>query len=267
MPIAFWWSVVAAAVAFVGLAKSGFGGGLGLLAVPVVTLSLARVPELGAGAAPGFLLPLLVLGDLLAVWQYRRLFDGGIVRRLALGSVVGLVLGGLLLAWFHHLGNEHVVGSVISIEIGVESVFLIGLQWWRQIAGIPRKLMREPARGNITGSVAAVSSTLAHGAGPIVATYLLPLGLDRKQYVGTTAMYFFLLNSAKLPVYALAGQLHFGTIGLSARCIPALATGAIFGRWVNRRLSDKVFLQFVYAATFVLGWYVLYEGISGLLRE
>jgi len=175
-----WWTVVFLGVFFIGLTKSGFGSGLGLLAVPMITLAMKHIPGRGAQAGIGFMLPLLICGDLIAVWQYRHLFSIDIIKRLLLGSIIGLVTGGLLLAWFHAQKSEALVSAVISIEIGIESIFLVGLYWWRQIRGLQKNLMKEPMRSNVTGAFAGVSSTLAHGAGPIIATYLLPLGLDRK---------------------------------------------------------------------------------------
>ena len=261
-----WWSIVLLGVFFIGLTKSGFGSGLGLLAVPMITLAMARIPGRGAQAGIGFMLPLLISGDLIAIWQYRKLFSLAIVKRLFAGSFVGLVIGGALLWWFHHQKNEVLAGAVISIEIGVESIFLVSLYWWRQYRGVQKALMREPARSNITGAFAAVSSTLAHGAGPIIATYLLPLGLDRKLYVGTCAAYFAFLNTAKLPAYALTGQFSHASPWFALRFLPVVLAGALFGVWVNRRMSDKLFMRIVYVTTFFLGWYVLYEGIANLIK-
>lgn len=264
--VSIWWGIVFFAVFFIGLAKSGFGSGLGLLGVPMITLALAHVPGRGAGAALGFMLPILICGDLIAVWQYRRLFSLRIVKYMLPGSVVGLIVGGVLLWWFHRLGNERVVGAVILVEIGCECIFLVSLYWWQQWRGAPTQLMREPLRGTITGAMAGTSSTLAHGAGPIVAVYLLPMKLDRQLYVGTCATYFAMLNLAKLPVFALIGAFASASPLFSLRFIPILACGAVFGFWVNRRMNDKGFLKAVYIATFCLGWYVLYDGISTLAR-
>jgi uncharacterized membrane protein YfcA len=262
-----WWAIVILAVFFIGLTKSGFGSGLGLLAVPMITLAMGNIPGRGAQAGIGFMLPLLIAGDLIAVWQYRRLFSLSVVKRLMLGSIAGLVLGGVLLWWFHRQNSERLVGAVISIEIGVESIFLVSLHWWRQMRGVQKYLMPEPTRSNVTGAFAAVSSTLAHGAGPIIATYLLPLNLDRQLYVGTCATYFFLLNTAKLPSYAITGQFHNASPWFALRFLPIVLAGAISGVWVNRRMSDRLFTKIVYATTFGLGWYVLYEGIATITRH
>ena len=91
-----WWLVVFLAVFFIGITKSGFGSGGALLIVPVTLLAMDHTPY-GSKVTLGLMLPLLTVGDLIAVWQYRRLFSLAIVRRLLPGTLVGVVVGGLLL--------------------------------------------------------------------------------------------------------------------------------------------------------------------------
>jgi uncharacterized membrane protein YfcA len=199
------------------------------------------------------------------VYQYRHLFSLNIVKRLLPGTVVGTVLGGLLLWWFAQ--HKQMIGAVMRIEIGVESIMLVGLHWWRQYRGVQQQLMPEPWRSHATGVFAAISSTLAHAAGPIVAMYLLPLRLERQLYVGTCAIYFFILNSAKTPAYVWSGQFATASPLFALRFLPLVIAGAFAGTWLNRRLSDRLFAHIVYFATFVLGWYILLEGLSILLKE
>ncbi len=261
-----WWVLIGFAVFCVGLTKSGFGSGLGLFAVPLVTLAMAHLPGRDAAAGIGFLSPLLVVGDLVAVTQHRRSADWAIVRRLAAGSFIGLCVGGALLAVFQHLHSERLMRSAILTEIGLESVGLVSLHWWVQRHGKQHKTMREPARSRVTGAFAGASSTLAHGAGPIVANYLLPLGLTRQFYVGTSAAYFFVLNTAKVPFYAMTGEFAHASPLVSARFLPVLVGGAWVGFQVNRRMRDVAFTKFIYAGTFALGWYVLFDGVRGFWR-
>ena len=124
--------------------------------------------------------------------------------------------------------------------------------------------MPEPWRSGLTGGFAAVSSTLAHAAGPIIAIYLLPLKLDRQLFVGTCAVYFFILNSAKLPAYYASGQFAHASILFTARLLPLVIAGAIFGRWLNKRINDMLFTKIVYIVTIALGWYILADGILRL---
>ncbi len=273
-----WWFIVFLAVFLIGVTKSGFGSGVGLMVVPMTAIAMGHVPGRGSEAALGLLLPLLVAGDLIAVWQYSHLFfartvaaDGSqahdsqaraVIRKLLPGTIVGVVLGTLLLVLLH--SNANLVGALIRIEIGCESILLVAIHWWRLYRGVQQHLMPEPWRSGLTGGFAAVSSTLAHAAGPIIAMYLLPLQLDRQLFVGTCAVYFFILNTAKLPAYYASGQFAHASILFTARLLPLVVVGAVFGRWLNKRINDMLFTKIVYIVTFALGCYILADGILNL---
>jgi uncharacterized membrane protein YfcA len=208
------------------------------------------------------MLPLLIAGDLFAVWQYRKLFSFEIVKRLLPATVVGVMVGALLLWWFHKQQAELV--GLIKIEVGLESIVLVGLHWWRVWRGRLLHVTPSPLRNNLTGLFAGVSSTLAHAAGPIIALYLLPQKLERQLFVGTCAVYFFVLNTIKLPAYWKADMFSAPVLWLALKTLPLVAAGAAFGFWVNRRLNDELFSRIVYAVTFGLGWYLLFDGVRGL---
>jgi uncharacterized membrane protein YfcA len=261
----FWWAMVFFAIFLIGVTKSGFGSGVGLMIVPITAEAMDHLFPDGSRLALGLLLPLLVFGDLVAIWQYRRLFSMQIVRHLLPGTLVGLVIGGSLLFWFHHQPSD-IAAPLIKIEIGLESIILVSLHWWRQWRGVQKNLMREPLRSHLTGAFSATSSTLAHAAGPVVSMYLLPLNLDRQLYVGTCAIYFFILNTAKLPVYQLSGSFQGSNLSFTLKFLPLVAAGAIFGLWVNRRMNDKIFIKLVYFITFCLGWYILIDSVHVLMK-
>jgi uncharacterized membrane protein YfcA len=189
-----------------------------------------------------------------------------VVLALLPGTVLGVILGGLLLWWFHQQ-QKNLIGDLIRIEIGIESILLVSLHWWRMYKGVQQHLVPEPFRSIGTGAFAGVSSTLAHAAGPIVVMYLLPLNLSRQLFVGLCAVYFFLLNSAKLPGYVASGMFANASVLFSLSFAPVVFAGAIFGFWVNKRISDRPFTRTVYILTFLLGWYVLAEGMMDLLRR
>ena len=114
---------------------------------------------------------------------------------------------------------------------------------------------------------------MAQGAHPAIGgilgspvyRYLLPLRLDRQLYVGTCAIYFFILNTAKLPAYWLSNQFEKAELSFTLGFLPLVLAGALLGFWINQRMSDRLFTRVVYAITFVLGWYILIDGIRGLL--
>ncbi len=259
-----WWLVVALAVLLIGVTKSGFGAGVGLMIVPMTAIAMGQT-SYGEKAALGLLLPLLITGDLVAVWQYRKLFSTSILKKLGAATLAGVVLGGLLL-WLIDNQSERLAAALIRIEIGFECVLLVGLHYYRLWRGDPSRLLPEPMRSWLTGCFAAISSTLAHAAGPIIALYLLPLKLDRQLFVGTCAIYFFALNTAKLPAYYLSGQFDHARIGFTLQFLPLVLVGALVGKAINKRISDVLFTKIVYVVTFLLGWYMLADGGWALMR-
>ena len=97
--MSIWWALVGLAIFLIGVTKSGFGSGAGLMIVPITAIAMRHLPD-GAEAALPLLLPLLIVGDIIAIWQYRRHFSPMIIARLMPGTVVGVVIGTLLLRWF-----------------------------------------------------------------------------------------------------------------------------------------------------------------------
>jgi uncharacterized protein len=259
-----WWAVVFFAVFLIGVTKSGFGAGVGLMIVPMTMLAMGHIGY-RAETTMGFMLPLLVIGDLVAVWQYRRIFNTQVIRGLLFGSAIGVIVGALLLRWFDGHPAE-ITTALIEIEVGIESVALVALHWYRTWHGNFDQFANPSlAKSNTIGGIAGVSSTLAHAAGPIIALYLLPRKLDRRAFVGTCAVYFFMLNTAKLPAYWSSQQFSREVLLISAKLLPLVFVGAGFGFWINRRMTDRIFSQIVYVATFVLGFYLLFVGGSTLL--
>jgi len=257
------WIIVGVGVMLIGVTKSGFGSGLGLFNVPLIVLSMGYTSR-GSEASLGFMLPLLVLGDIIAVTQYRKVFSFRVLRLLLPGTLLGVVGGYLLLEWFH--SYKDLLNALIRLEIGFECIVLVGLHWWREYRGLQKHLVPEPWRGSLTGSFAGVSSTIAHAAGPIIAMYLLPLKMPRQQFVGTSALYFFMLNSSKMPFYFAAGMFESANLGFSLQFAPLVLLGAVVGWLILKKMSDRVFSKIVYAATFLLGFYLLGDGLYRIMQ-
>jgi uncharacterized membrane protein YfcA len=263
-----WWAIVCVAVTLIGVTKSGFGSGLGLIVVPIMAIATEglRSRGLGAEAALGIMLPLLIVGDLVALWQQREFASLKLVRPLLVWTAVGVAVGSYLLFKAHEY--RQYAAALINLDIGFESVLLVSLHWYRawrrddpNHVFVPR-----PWHDQVTGATAGISSTLAHGAGPIIALYLLPQRPDRKAFVGTCALYFFLLNTSKLAGYWAAGQFQAAPLPFTLRFVPLVLVGGLLGWWLNRRINDKLFSQIIYAGTFALGWYLLYVGTGQLMQ-
>jgi hypothetical protein len=122
---------------------------------------------------------------------------------------------------------------------------------WRASAGV--------------GLLAGISSTLAHAAGPLVTMYFLPQKLAPRDFVGTNARFFCLLNFLKLPFLIAAGVLTATTLRYGVWLILLAPLGVALGSWLNRRVSAKWFLRIVYFFLALTGLKLGYDALRGLV--
>lgn len=240
-PTTFW--VVAVFVMLLtGLSKSGFGSGFGALATPLLALT---IPVADAAA---LLLPLLIIMDIFTVPYYRGRFHWGHLRILMIGALIGIAVGGYYFTALSH--NER----AMKMGIGALAVLFVLIQVTRSfLLGSFRDQPPPRAVGWLMGAVGGFTSTIAHAGGPPVTIYLLPQGLPRDQFVGTTALLFGLINVVKLVPYYSLGLLRVSNITTILLLAPLAYVGVRLGVFLNKRFTDKWFTRFVYAFLFMTG--------------
>lgn len=239
---ALFWVTAALAVVFVGISKAGFGSGPGILATPLVALTIP-VPE-----AAALLLPLLIVADLAAVRHYRRDYDLTSLKVLLPAAVVGIALGGLFFGYFSH--NER----ILKMGIGVIAILFVLFQLGRSTIVEALERHRPPAAaGALLGALGGFTSTLAHAGGPPVVMYLLPQQLPRRLFVGTTVIVFMVINVVKLVPYAMLGLLKIGNLTTILLLAPFALIGVWLGVWLNRHFREDWFNIVVYALLLVTG--------------
>jgi uncharacterized membrane protein YfcA len=238
-------------VLWVGVSKGGFGGGAGMVAVPLLSLSVP-LPQ-----AAAILLPILCAMDLFAVAAYRGQYSAANVRRLLPAALVGIGLGGLAFGTLDDRWLRVVVGA---IAVAFVARWALGL--FRRRGG-PADARRPGAlSGAFWGSVAGFTSTLAHAGGPPVSVYLLPQRLPPTLFVGTTVIVFTVINYAKLVPYAWLGQLRSENLLTSLVLLPLAPLGIRLGRWLHDRVDDVLFYRITYALLLVTGLKLIAEGLG-----
>jgi uncharacterized membrane protein YfcA len=250
-PVGFWISAVTAVI-LIGIAKAGFAGGIGVLATPLVALTIS-VPE-----AAALLLPLLILTDILAFFYYRRDFDRRCIRILLPSAVIGIVAGGLLFRSF--IGKDHVLKFCIGILAMLFVIFQAGRAY---IMGVMAKRHPHAAEGVLMGAIAAFTSTIAHAGGPPLAMFLLPQRMPKDIYVGTNAVFFAVTNAMKLVPYGMLGLLKVGNLTTIALLAPMCYVGVRLGVFLNRYLNEKWFNRLVYTMVFCSGLQLIWVGLTG----
>jgi uncharacterized membrane protein YfcA len=225
------------AILIVGISKSGFGGGLGVLAVPLMSLIIA--PQ----QAAAILLPLLIVMDWFTIWHYRKNWDKRNLIILLPAAIFGIVLGSL---FFKYLTEAH-----IRIMVGTLAVLFVGNYF------IKRQAVKQHAadvpRGLLWGSVAGFTSFGVHAGGPPINIYLLPQQLDKSIFVGTTVLFFTIVNLVKVVPYMLLGQFSTGNLLTSLLLAPLAPIGVWLGVKLHNKVNEKVFYNLCYVFLLVTG--------------
>ena len=234
-----------------GISKGGFGGGLGVVAVPMMALMVSPLQ------AVGIMLPILCCMDLVGVWAYWKKWDRHSLIVLVAGGMIGIFLGALT---FRYLD-----AGAVKLFIGLIAVGFSLNHWVRQRGSQPRPSEPDAVRGGFWGAVSGFTSTIAHAGSPPVAMYLMPLRLERTLYHATTVFHFLVVNYAKIIPFIWLGQFNTENLTTSAVLLPFALVGSFVGIWLHKRISDVLFYRLCYGFLFLVGCKLLWDGGSALV--
>lgn len=244
------WFYVAAtfSVILIGFGKGAFGGGMGVLGVPVMALFL---PPTQVAA---ILLPLLCAMDIFGIWKYRKSWDKKTMMILVPAVLLGVLIGSLS---FRYLDD-----NIIKFLVGFIAVSFCFDTWRRRkMASTP--LPANVAKGGFWGVVSGLTSFVAHAGGPPVNVYLLPLKLEKTTYVGTSIILFTMLNYVKLVPYSLLGLFTEEVLWTALVLAPLVPLGMLVGIFAHSKIERDQFYRVVYALLFLVGWKLMYDGGMG----
>lgn len=250
-------AIAIVAVLITGISKGGFGG-IAVLAVPLMSLVISPIQ------AAGIMLPIMIPMDFLSIWVYRKRWDGKNLAILIPAATVGITIGGFTAGWV----NE----DIIRLLVGVISV-VFTIHRWRglrraaksasassQPTGRPPNVLS----GGFWGTCAGFTSFLAHAGSPPYQVYMLPRGLKKEIYTGTSVMFFAAANAIKLIPYGMLGQLSVTNLTVSGALLPLVPIGVFLGVWINRRLKEDTFFAIILAAIFIVGLKLIWDGVFNL---
>jgi len=241
-----YWMLVITGVLISALSKGGFGGGLGMVSVPLMSWVMSPAH------AAAIMLPLLCLMDAIGVWAYRRSWSRHAVAALLPGALVGIVLGTLAFDWLSE--------DAVRILLGATSV-LFSLDWFlRPAARIGTGKPPRPLSGVVLGSAAGFTSTIAHAGGPPANLYLVPLRLNKTVFVGTMTILFAAINLAKLPPYFMIGLFDQSIVTTILCMVPVAALGMLAGVRLHHRVSDRWFYPLCVGFVLLTGVKLLWDG-------
>ncbi|WP_093797629.1 sulfite exporter TauE/SafE family protein [Streptomyces sp. Wb2n-11] len=259
--ITFWqFAALAAASALVGFSKTAVSG--------ANTISLAVFAAvLPARESTGVLLPILIAGDLIAVLVYRRHAHWPTLLRLFPAVAAGVVVGAVFMLWADD--------DAVRMSIGAILLLMAGVTLWRRRA-VPEPeadpstaTAATPATDTASGGgrlkarsygvLGGFTTMVANAGGPVMSLYLLSAGFRKLGFLGTSAWFFLIVNTSKVPFSVGLGLIDLRSLLLDAALVLFVVPGAYLGRVCVDRINQRLFEQLVIGAT-VLG------GLQLLLR-
>ena len=244
------------AVTLLGLSKGGFAG-LGMISTPLLALV---VPPLEAAA---ILLPILICQDAISVWTYHRAWSAWNLKVLLPGSVFGVGAGWLFARYLSNAMIELTVGSIALVFVLHN---WLGI-WLRAYRGHPPATARRPhpAMGVLWGALSAFTSTLVQVGAPPFQIHMLPQRLDKLTLVGTTVIFFAILNLMKIVPYFALGQFSPRNLVTSAILLPLAVVTNFLGIWLVTKTPTERFYRIAYFLMLLIAVALLWQGLRGLL--
>jgi uncharacterized protein len=244
----WFYAVAIPAILLMGISKGGFGSGAGLFATPLMALAVP-IPQ-----AAAILLPILVVMDAAGLWAYRGVFSRENMRVILLGGVAGVLLGALTFRYLDEAWIRLILGA---IAIGFV------LQRYLLRAGA-QAAQRSTIKGLFWSAFSGLTSTIAHAGGPPLSVYLLPQQLEKAVLVGTTVIFFAVINAVKLVPYAWLGLFDARNLATSLVLSPLAPVGIALGVFLMRRTSERLFYRIAYALLLVVGFKLAWDGIVAI---
>lgn len=241
------------AIVALGLGKGGFAG-VGMISTPLLAL---RVPPLQAAA---ILLPILLIQDAISIWVYRRQWSAWNLKVLVPGAVLGVGAAWLFAAYVHN--------AYVEIAVGITGVCFALYTWIGKWIGRMPQEARRPSvpMATLWGALAGFTSTIIQVGAPPYQVHILPQRLDKLTLIGTTIIFFGMVNLMKLVPYFALGQFSSRTLATSAILLPLAVAANFLGLWLARRTPAELFYQIAYVLMFLISLALVWQGTNELLK-
>ena len=215
------WLLAIAGVVLTGISKSGFAGGAGVVAVPLLALVM---PVQHAAA---LILPLLLVMDVKTVLLYRHAINFREIKAIGIAALIGIAIAGSAMA---SLSSD-------ALQLAL-ALFCILFASWQKLMPLLGKL---PGSAYLWGTLSGISSTLLHAGGPPISIYFLSKGLSKKVWLAQAAVFFALMNMVKVIPYSLndVWQLEFFLIDVVL--LPVAVMGVYLGHKIQGYLTEASF--------------------------
>jgi uncharacterized membrane protein YfcA len=242
--------VTFAGVFLICFMKGAFGGGFAIVGIPLLSLVMDPV------TAGGLLAPLFIAMDLFSLRYWKpSTWSKPDLKLLVPGLVVGIGIGYVLFRFLDHR----------AIAIVMAAITLSFVALWFKSGGQVKVRPRSSPKAVAAGFSSGITTMVAHSGGPPLAMYLLPLGLSKQLYAGTTSMFFSVGNIIKAVPWLLLARPTGQVWTLMGICLLVIPSGVWLGWRLHEKLDQRQMYRACYGLLIITALKLLWDGASGYL--
>ena len=227
-----------------GLSKAGLSG-ISLSIIPVMALIF------GAKESTGVLLPMLIAADIMAVIYYHRnAVWKHIIRILpwiAVGILIAVITGNII--------NDNQFRLVMITVVWIMIILMIMNDLRKKSYN---KIPENHYFAGLMGLTGGFATMIGNSAGPVFNLYFLAMRLPKKEFIGTGAWLYLIMNCGKLPIQIFVWKtISVNTIILNLISVPVIAAGIFIGIHIVKLFPEKVYRYFVILTTLIASVFLL----------
>ena len=216
-----------------GVSKAGVKG----IAVLIVTLMAFAF---GAKSSTGALMPLLITGDIFAIFYYHRHTKWVYLRRFLPWMMLGVLIGVFV--------GKDLPERIFQITMAIIILLTVLMLWWW--GKKDRKVPTHWSFAGFTGTLAGITTMIGNLAGAFSNIFFLAMKLPKNEFIGTAAWLFFFINLFKLPFHIFVWKtVTVETFEVYLYLLPAVIAGLLSGLFLVKKFSDRFFRQLILLLT------------------
>lgn len=228
------WAMAYTSIFLLGVSKAGLKG-LSIFNVTLLALAF------GAKESTGILMPLLLVGDIVAVIYYNRHTQWKYIFQFLPWMVAGILIG--VLVGKDLPEKQFKIGMVIVIFLS-----LAILIYWdrRKSKSVPNHLS---FAGGV-GILAGICTMIGNLAGAFSNIFFLAMRLPKNEFVGTAAWLFLITNAFKMPFHIFVWKtISWESLRIDLRLLPAIFVGMLVGIQLVKIIQEKQYRRFILVVT------------------
>ena len=224
------------AIILFGIAKSGLGGSVSLISIPLMTFMMPL------NQALAILLPILIFSDFISAFRFRKEFDLKTLKLMVPFAAIGAIIGASTFSFFSE--------EYLKLILGIMG-FLFSFHYFFLKKDGEKPAKENIFKGAICSFLAGFTSFCAHSGGTPTSIYLLPLRLRKEVYVATRIMFFTCINLVKIPFYIYLSMVNASSLTQSLVLLPLALIGIFIGYTLLKVIEENIFYNAIYLLIFV----------------